>query len=580
VTKTPDTISQEMRAKLSITAPGFSMELGTPERKMLDAVAESISECYIDQYLLGSLLDVEAKAGLELEQFVGIFGYGRLQGKKSQGIVRVELTTANAQDIPVNLGTQFYTRQGLPGTSNPLYFSAKAPSVIPAGTYVTDVPVECTIVGTAGNVPPDSIVYLGEIIGASSVTNLTSMTGGVDPESDDELRQRFKDTFMRNVAGTEDWYLGLAYQNASISKALCIGPIRKYATQINVPSATLTLPVSADVKYAWPGGESVFKNLGQTDEAFYRPIDDYVFVSGSSPQIQRVSTGVMVEDDVIDVEFEYTTRSSRNDPLNGICNKVDVFVNGASPLSVTERTIVPAQTLSTNPADPLYIGNFARVGTAGTPSATNRFMRLGSVPVLSFPSSIVVGTTNFQQGNHYHVLRGITLDAGSLREVAGLEWLPAGPAVNTPLTLTYVYNRVPEILQAVVKKGKQLTTDVLVHQASYAYLKIFLSIEYDRGFVVSQVVNAIQDRMRGYFAGMPYGAWLEISDLTLSVHQVIGVDNVALTTAAEDPNNYGIWVFADSSDTVPLSIETEDFKLVDNQLPIFVEAVCLRRPNR
>jgi len=580
VTKTPDTISQEMRAKLSITAPGFSMELGTPERKMLDAVAESISECYIDQYLLGSLLDVEAKAGLELEQFVGIFGYGRLQGKKSQGVVRVELTTANAQDIPVNLGTQFYTRQGLPGTSNPLYFSAKQASVIPAGTYVTDVPVECTIVGTAGNVPPDSIVYLGEIIGASSVTNLTSMTGGVDPESDDELRQRFKDTFMRNVAGTEDWYLGLAYQNASISKALCIGPIRKYATQINVPSATLTLPVSADVKYAWPGGESVFKNLGQADEAFYRPIDDYVFVSGSSPQIQRVATGVMVEGEVIDVEFEYTTRSSRNDPLNGICNKVDVFVNGASPLSVVERTIVPAQTLSTNPADPLYIGNFARVGTAGTPSATNRFMRLGSVPVLSFPSSVVVGVTNFQQGNHYHVLRGTTLDAGSLREVAGLEWLPAGPAVNTPLTLTYVYNRVPEILQAVVKKGKQLTTDVLVHQASYAYLKIFLSIEYDRGFVVSQVVNAIQDRMRGYFAGMPYGSWLEVSDLTLSVHQVIGVDNVALTTAAEDPNNYGIWVFADSSDTVPLSVETEDFKLVDNQLPVFVEAVCLRKPNR
>ena len=69
----------------------------------------------------------------------------------------------------------------------------------------------------------------------------------------------------------------------------------------------------------------------------------------------------------------------------------------------------------------------------------------------------------------------------------------------------------PEVLQAVVKKGKQFTTDVLVHQASYAYLRVYLSIEYDRGFVVSQVNNAIQDRLRQYFAGMPYGAWMELS---------------------------------------------------------------------
>lgn len=590
MTKTPDTISQEMRGKLAITAPGFSLELGTPERKIVDAVAESISEAYIDQYLLGSLMDIEAKAGLELEQWVAIFGFGRLQGKQSTGVVRVELTTANAQDMPINTGTQFYTRTSLPGTSNPLYFTATQSSVIPAGTYVTDIPVQCTVVGTAGNVGPDSIVYLGEIIGASSVTNLTAMTGGVDPESDDELRQRFKDTFMRNVAGTEDWYLGLCYQNINVSKALCVGPIRKFATQIEVVSAPLTLDVPNDVKYAWPRGESVFKNLGQADEVFYRPIDDYVFTPGTSPQITRVSTGAMVIGDVVDVEFEYTTQSSRNNPDEGICNKVDVFVNGAAPFSVTERSVVlGSSVLSSSSANPLYTGNFARVGSAGTPSAGNRFLRLGSVPVLSFPSSIVVGSTNFQQAlgaspGAYHLLRDVnpsTLDAGSIREIAGLEITSSGPANDTPLTLTYVYNRVPEMLQAVVKKGKQLTTDVLVHQAAYAYMKLYLSIEYDRGFVVSQVVNAIQDRLRAYFAGMPYGAWMEMSDLTLATHQVIGVDNVNITTSAENPTDYGVKVYADSRDTVPLGApHVTDFKLADNQLPVFIEAICLRKANR
>ena len=79
----------DFAAVLAKTAPGFSLELGTPERKIVDAVAEAISEAYIDQYLVGSLMDIESKAGLELEQWVGIFGFGRLQGRKATGTVRV-----------------------------------------------------------------------------------------------------------------------------------------------------------------------------------------------------------------------------------------------------------------------------------------------------------------------------------------------------------------------------------------------------------------------------------------------------------------------------------------------------------
>lgn len=580
--KTPDQIAKEILAKLAVTAPGFSLELGTPERKIVDAVAESISEAYVDQYLVGSLLDIESKAGLELEQWVGIFGFGRLQGRKASGIVRVELSTPNAQDVSIPLGSQFYTRSSLPGSGVPLYFSSTQAVVIPAGSLVTDIPVECVQVGAVGNVAPDSVVYLGEVLGASSVTNLQSFTGGVDVETDQELRQRFKDTFLRNIAGTEDWYLGLAYQNQNVSKAACFGPIRKYATQVAAPNSTVNLPVTADVKYAWPRGETVFKDLGQDTETFYRPNDDYTFLAGGSPQLTRVSSGALVVGDIIDVEFEYTTKSSRNDPLNGITNKVDVFVNGADPYTITERTVITAQTLSTNAADELYTGNFARVGSTGNPSSSNRFMRLGSVPILSFPSTITIGVAQFQQGTHYHVLRGTTLLAGSIREVAGIEWTAAGPATNTAITINYVYNRVPEVLNAVMKAGKQITTDVLVHQASYAYIRLYLSIEYDRGYVVSQVNNSIQERLRAYFAGLPYGAWIEMSDLTLSVHQVLGVDNVYVTPSTENGTFYGTRVYGNSADTVPITTHPhdEDFKLLDNQLPVFLDAVITRKANR
>ena len=578
--KTPDQISADILAKLAITIPGLSFELGTPERKIIDACAEAISEAYVDQYLLGSLLDIDTKTGLELEQFVGIFGFGRLTGRQATGVVRVELTTANVQDIPLALGTQFYTRTALPGTVTPIYFSSTQAVVIPSGSYVADVPIQCTTVGVAGNVPPDSIVYLGSVIGASSVTNLTSLTGGVDTETDDELRQRFKDTFLRNIAGTADWYLGLAFQNTNVSKAIVFGPITKYATQIPVPSASVNLPVTADVKYAWPGGESVFQNLGTDGETFYRAIDDYNFTGGANPQLARVTSGALVVADIIDIEFEYTTRSSRNDPQNGITNKVDVFVNGQDPYTVTERTVVAAQTFSSTSTDLLYTGNFARVGDTGAPSASNRFMRLGSVPVVSFPDSIVVGGTNYQQGVHYYIVRGTSLLAGSVREVAGIEWTNAGPPTGTPLTLTYIYNRVPEVLGAVIKQGKQITTDVLVHQASYLYIQPCFSIEYNRGLALTTVNNAIIDRLQSYFNGLRFGDWIEISDMMLAVHQVVGVDNVSLTASSENGTNYGIKVYGASNDNTVQSQPIADFKLPDNTLPQLLTPYLLRRPNR
>jgi hypothetical protein len=225
-------------------------------------------------------------------------------------------------------------------------------------------------------------------------------------------------------------------------------------------------------------------------------------------------------------------------------------------------------------------------------------MRLASTPVVSFPSTVTVGGVNYTQGVDYHLLRlapenqdppnQTTLMAGSIYEVVGIEWESTGPAPTSPATtvgasITYSYNRIPEMLQAMVVTNKQITTDVLVHQAAHAYLKVHLTVEYDRGFVVSQVNNAIQERLRTYFTGMPYGGWVEIADLTLAVHQVLGVDNIRLTLDG-DPgvggDSHGVQVFADSADTLPVITHDDDFKLTDSQLPIFLDAVIRRRANR
>lgn len=576
---TPDEISARIRAKIKVTAPQLSCELGTPERKIIDATAEAISEASINQYLVGGLLDIDTKVGLELEQFVSIFGYGRLQGKAAEGVVRITLTTAAPQDYPIPLGSQFYTKSGVTGTAlagdQPLYFVSTQAVVLTAGSFSVDVPVRCSIVGTVGNVPPDTITYLGATIGTGTATNLTALTGGVNVETDAELRQRFKDTLLRNIAGTADWYRALCLQNNRVSRVAVFGVTTLYRTQIAAPATTLTLPVHQDVKYVWPDMHSCFANIGQEDAVFYSPIYDYALSSGASPVFTRQSTGELETGQIIDLEFQYTSRSSRNDPVNGITNKVDAFVDGIDPMPVTEKTVVSAAQLSSETANALYTGNFERVGSTGSPSAANRFMRLGSVPIVTFPTTIAVGETIFTQGVHYHLLRDTTLRAGSQVEVSGIEWTNDGPATGTELTLSYVYNRVPDLLSHVMSSAKQIGSDVMVHQAKFLYIRPCLSIQYDRSYSVSVTNSAIDERLKSFFASQPFGAQIKISALALAVQQVLGVADVKLTTNSENPSDYGIETYHNATDTTTASVETTDFKLDDNCLPIFLESALL-----
>lgn len=587
MSRTPSRVSQDIRATLATTLPGLSLEIGTPERKLVDAAAESISEAYLDQYVTGTTLDLDTKVGLELEQFVGIFGFGRLQGRQATGLVHMELSVAATNDIYIQTSTQFYVQSGGIGAGVPLFFSSTQPAVLARSTYTVDIPVQCTVAGSIGNVSPGSISSISAEIGATSVTNLAPMTGGIDIESDDQLRQRFKNTFLRNIAGTADFYRALCLQNQNVSRVAVYGPVTRYRTQIAAPSTNLTLPVNQDVKYVWEQSQTIFKNLAQPGETFFTPGVDYTFNGGSTAVFNRLSGGGITAGDIIDVEFEYTTRSSRNDPMvAGKTNKVDIFVNGADPYNVSEKTVISGTTFSTVATDDLYTGNFVRVGTANTPpSSVNRFMRLGSHPILAFPTTLVVKdpnsavTTTYTQGVHYYWLKSTTLLAGSERSIAGIEWLPTGPTSGTPTTVTYSYNRIPQLLNGLLKASKQITTDVLVHQADYRYIRVYLNVLYDRSASIDQTNQNLQASLRAFFSAYAFGQWVQLSDILMVAHQVIGVDSVLLTTVADSGTNYGVKVYNASDAASPLSTNAIDFKLSDNQLPIFLDAVITRKAN-
>jgi uncharacterized phage protein gp47/JayE len=578
MSRTPEDISARIRATLATTEPGLSCERGTPERKIIDACSEAISEGYVDMYLVGSLLDIDNKVGLELEQFCAIWGFGRLQGKAAKGVVRVTVPTPLSTDQVIQLGSQFYAKIGLAGSGERMYFASTQAAVLVSGTYSVDIPVECTVVGTQGNIPPDSVTALGISVSGGTVTNLSAFTGGVDIETDQELRQRFKDTMMRNIAGTSDWYRAICLQNDTVSRVEVFGPTTMYKTQIAAPVDTLVLSLDDNVKYVWPDMEAVFINLGQTDEVFYRPGDDYTLSSGPSPVFTRNPSGQIVAGDIIDVEFQYVTRASRNDPVNGITNKVDVIIDGVNPYTVTEKTVMTATALTSSPVAWNYTGNFERVGPyGGAPTAGNKFVRLTSVPIVSFPDTLTIGTSVYTMGTHYWLLRSTTTSAGSHHEISGMEWHSSGPAVGTEMQLSYIYNRIPEVLSAIIRTSKQICTDVMVHQAKWRYITPCLSVEYDRTYSVSLVNTAIQNHLTRYFSSMKFGQHFKMAALLMAVQQVLGVTNVRLTTEDENPEHYGIEVFDDANDTDPLHVYTDDFRIDDNSLPVLLTPRLTRR---
>src|ERR1700741_4095281 len=73
---TPDAVSASILATLSQTVPQLSCAIGTPERALIDACAAQIAAAYISQYLTGGMMDINTLSGLQLDPFVGNYGFG------------------------------------------------------------------------------------------------------------------------------------------------------------------------------------------------------------------------------------------------------------------------------------------------------------------------------------------------------------------------------------------------------------------------------------------------------------------------------------------------------------------------
>ena len=170
---------------------GFAMEDTADLAVRLYAAAAEIQTLYaysdwamkqsFPQTATGEYLDLHAQLRCIL----------RKGGKKAVGTLRFRIDTAREAAVAIAAGT-VCTTQGL------VRFVTTKDGEIPAGSLYADIPAEAEEPGEAGNAAAGTVTWMTRAPnGVTAVTNPTAFTGGSSRESDDALRARVLDTFVR-----------------------------------------------------------------------------------------------------------------------------------------------------------------------------------------------------------------------------------------------------------------------------------------------------------------------------------------------------------------------------------------------
>jgi uncharacterized phage protein gp47/JayE len=237
-TLTANDFATQMIAQLRVLDPSVSALVGTPERKIIDTVAQALAENQVDLTGLAGGLDVDSKYGSGLDRFTALFGFARQAAVAATGYVTFERNTAAPANIQVPAGATIQSNQTTANGQQLQYITTAGGTIAQGQTESGAVPVQCTVVGTQGNAQAAALTQLvGQNIpsGVTAVTNANPITNGANAEDDNSYKVRFKNTVFRNLAGTEDQYLALAVSTTYTTKANVIGPVSSYQEYVQVP---------------------------------------------------------------------------------------------------------------------------------------------------------------------------------------------------------------------------------------------------------------------------------------------------------------------------------------------------------
>ncbi|GAV21619.1 baseplate assembly protein [Carboxydothermus pertinax] len=181
---------------------GRKLAPGDPVRLFLQAIAAIIAQQRV-------LINYAAKQnllayaeGVYLDHIGARVRTERLPAKAAQTTLRFTLSSPQPQAVVIPAGTRA-TPDGQ------IFFATVEETTVPAGTTQIDVLAECTTPGTVGNgwLVGQINKLIDPLPWIQKVENITSSSGGVDEEDDENYRERIRvapESF--SVAGPEDGY--------------------------------------------------------------------------------------------------------------------------------------------------------------------------------------------------------------------------------------------------------------------------------------------------------------------------------------------------------------------------------------
>ena len=473
-------ITSRIISQLKTLDPSISAIIGTPERKISDTVAQVLAEAQVDVNMLNGAFDINAKFGSDLDNMLGIFGFGRQQATKATSYVEFKRATPATFDIPISAGTQL--KAPAANNGNDVAFITTRSVTLPAGSTMVMAPVEAVVSGASGNVPANLITSWNQpaISGIDSFTNPTPSVGGVYAETDSAVKARFQTAGpFRNLSGTKDQYLALALGTKS-TKANVIGPISHYKEYIQVPSKpdnnggngtsgseyTTSLSTNVNSKHFYDdlakfvsddttnvptiynenfdfvvNGTPSLKNKGDayrdyldgtnvypsstTSPTAYQPNVTFKNVyTGSDDTIKTIGLN-----NVLLFEHYYISNASRNDYERAILNCVDVYVNESDKMLATAVIPRPGNDVAIQTFDgsdqysAFYYKNYRRINYPTQPPIPgNIFIALPHQPVVDLPDTISVAAGTFIKNVHYWAVEDRTSLYGTVRARNGIEF--------------------------------------------------------------------------------------------------------------------------------------------------------------
>ena len=290
-TMVDETLQRIVNANIGIT--------NTIPGSVIRTIIESLlAETDIQNYTISQIykaMNIDTAAGSDLDAVVAILGITRKQATYAEGTVVFGRSDIYDTDIAIQYAQMISTRQN--GNSGTTYefIVIDDDAKLKAGDLQAHVHVRATEPGSIF-LPANTITIMNTpIIGIEYVTNIAEFNGGMDQETDDELRARAKQALAGLGKGTNAALRSVLLEIAGVIDAIVLDINRGVGTA-DIIVITADIPPSTALQNRINEAISITKSAGIDVGIIYPTMN----IQNISITLTDAINGIEISDDYID----------------------------------------------------------------------------------------------------------------------------------------------------------------------------------------------------------------------------------------------------------------------------------------